>query len=493
MNNFELLIPSLYFGGIALALAVVLVLVQAVFLEVEHRWGRWVVPSVLPLMVLGIAAAVLLGGRNLKYAALDLRTIGGQIGEGGGILRVITVTVLALCFAKVLGQGVRNLKARTAARRMEGNEQDGRAFALFFSLLAYFVCTVILPAAFGAKPVFIHNNFYSVFVFIALYMARKEPLGPLLAGVKYSLALMMLGSLVLAVVKRDMAIQPYSVGWVPGLTIRLWGLGSNPNSIGPLALMLVMLELMRPTRNSVLKIIVWMLALTVMALAQSKTVWLATGVASLLVVAYRYGRTPRGGLKLGFVLLLILAAALAALSLLFIDFDRIYSKLALTQAGTDFSTASGRMQIWLAAINVWEDSPMFGYGPLAWGPEHRAVLGMPFAFHAHNQFFQALSASGIFGFLSLIVYFVLLGIASLRAAESSHGMSLALFAFVALRCVSEAPLELSGLTSAELVMHALLFAVVINNPLRVEAKVRSVTEGLYAGRRALPQAANLGT
>jgi O-antigen ligase len=199
-----------------------------------------------------------------------------------------------------------------------------------------------------------------------------------------------------------------------------------------------------------------------LVLAQSKTVWLSVILVALTITAYRGGRQQGGGIKPVFVLGLIGLMLLACLSLIFVDVDRLLLKLSLTQAGSDISTLTGRSNIWLVALQVFADAPIFGYGLQAWGPEHRAAIGMPFAFHAHNQLLQSLSVAGVVGGLSLLVYFTALIKAAWRAAPRTGGVSLGILLFIAVRCVGEAPLELTGLFSGELVTHFLLYVLLIS-------------------------------
>jgi O-antigen ligase len=275
--------------------------------------------------------------------------------------------------------------------------------------------------------------------------------------------IMMLVSLLAALIKPDLALQPNYQGWVPALKVRLWGLGSNANSIGPLALVLLLLEFMQPSNRSWLRLFTWIAALVVLVLAQSKTVWASGFVVGLVILGYRRGRSEAGGVKLGFVLFIILLLLVGCLGLMFVDIERILQKLSLTQAGGDISTLTGRTQIWAVAIKVWEDAPLFGYGLSAWGAEHRSSIGLPFAFHAHNQLMQSLSVAGSVGAGALIVYFVGLWVAAWQAASRTRGVSLGLMLFISIRAVSEAPLELTGLFVGETFMHLLLFMIIVNN------------------------------
>jgi hypothetical protein len=235
------LIPLLIYMGGALLFALLLVSVQAAFLEVEMRVGRLLMPIVVPLLLLGIGFSTLLVGRSLKYVAMDIRSMGGTAGGGGDLMRMFTALILAISIAKI----VRALFSVQSVARVEDSSESGLAKFVFVSFLVYFFCNVVFPSALGAHPAFVHNALYPVLLFAAAYAARKEPIESVLNWAKNGLLIFMLASLALAVIKPDMALEPGYQGWVPALKVRLWGLGSNANSIGPLALSLMLLQILR--------------------------------------------------------------------------------------------------------------------------------------------------------------------------------------------------------------------------------------------------------
>lgn len=443
-----------YYAAIAFGTAVVLVVVQGAFLSVESRFARWTLPAVPALLCLGIATSALLSGRNLKYAATDIRTINSLEGAGGGsIMRGITAVVLALCFAKIVSRLM-----QAGIRR----ERPAGGLGLFVALLAFFLSSHVLSAAFGTHPAFVHNSYYPIVVFTAVFMARDEGMDRALDATKWALLLLMVGSLAAAVVMPSLALQTDYSGWVPGFKMRLWGLGSNANSIGPLALLMGLLLYYRPFSRRWINVVAWLSLLAVFVLAQSKTVWAAGIVCALVLTFYGRGRDAQGRLKLGFLLgMLVLVLALFSM-VVAVDVGRIASKIAATRVGGEISTLTGRTTIWLEAWRTWMDSFWFGYGPEAWGPLHRARIGMPFAFHAHNQLMQSLSSAGLFGGLSMLAYLTCMLTASWRAARHTRGVSLALAVAVFARVMSEAPLELDGLFIGETLIHLAWFTLVLS-------------------------------
>ena len=81
---------------------------------------------------------------------------------------------------------------------------------------------------------------------------------------------------------------------------------------------------------------------------------------------------------------------------------------------------------------------------------------MPFAFSAHNQFLQSLSAAGIIGLIGLLLYLIVLGTHANQLAARSGGVTMALFVFMLLRCMTETPMDITGMFSGEFIVHLLL-------------------------------------
>jgi O-antigen ligase len=451
----------LIYGILAFALATAVVIGFGIFLHAEKRLGHWIAPLFAPLIVLGIAAGSLLSRRNLTYASLDIESINAIGGGGGGlVLRLISFTLVGISGAKIFGWML-NRKRYSATG----------GTALFFAFVAYFVATVVLNSAFGTYPAFIHTNYYFLAVASAIYIARAERLDIIVKLARTALLCFLALSLLVAVAKPSLAIQPSYKGWIPGLSIRLWGLGSNPNSIGPLALLFLLLHYMQPYARKWMQVAGVGAALLVLVLAQSKTAWVAGAAAASVLLWHRYGRRADGSFSTGFLLFLIAMMISTTLAAFAIDPDRIWQRIAMTQAGTDIQTLTGRAQIWAAALDAWRTNPIFGYGPTAWGIEHRYRIGMPFAFSAHNQFVQTLSVGGMLGLTTLVVYFFLLGIGSWRAMAVTRGVSFTFFVIVVMRALTETPLSIGTLLNGDSIAHLILFAIALRGFSAVQSNV----------------------
>lgn len=451
MSTIELIFGTAYLAT-SLLLAVVAVLFVAVLSHLEKHHGKWIQISIIPLIAFGVTASSLLSGRSLQNAAIDLSLNTEGTGAAGTIvLRLLTVALLGACAARIGGEWLRKDKASPHG-----------GMGLFLAFSAVFVSHNILSSIFGTQPTFIHNLFYPIVVFSAVYAGRRESTAPIITAAKVALYSMMALSLVVAVVKPDLAIQPGYKGWLPAITIRLWGVGSNANSIGPLALVALLLEYMQPTKRWPIRWSAIAITLTVFLLAQSKTVWFI-GVMLLPVLAWYRIERPKRGIDMRLALAIVMLACAGLFLLFFVDPVAIWDKLSSSRAGGDVTTLSGRGQIWAIALNEWSNNPLFGYGPDIWGPAYRQSIGLQFAFSAHNQFLQSLSAAGTLGFASLTVYLWLLGFAAYRFAGQSKGVSLALFLMVALRCITETPLVLSTLFNGDFLIQVMLFMVCLQS------------------------------
>ena len=450
-----------YLFGFALLFSVGSVLGLAALLQLERSIGRWVAASVVPGMALAIAAGTLLSNRDLKYAYANIGALGLNPLPGGAmLLRTITAIIVGLAVASIIARLFGKPRGQTAIAAAPGLPGlPGQMLLVTF--LLFYISNELLNSALGTYPSFSHNTLYVPLVFVAVYMSRNEPAQAFARSAKLALLGLMVLSLLAAVALPALALEPNYKGWVPGLTVRLWGVGSNANSIGPLALLLMLLELYCPSTTRLGRCLVWGLALAVLLLAQSKTALLAGLLITPIVAWYRIGRHPTGGVRIGFVLGLLAVLIAVLLGLMFGNLDKLWARLAVGQVGDQISSLSGRVQIWNAAINAWRDNPLFGYGPLAWGPLHRATIGMPYAFSAHNQFLQSLSVAGGLGLATLLIFLAALGIYAWRAAEMTSGMTLALFALVFIRCFTETPFATGNLFTGEAVALLVLFRLAL--------------------------------
>lgn len=452
MTTIEILYFAIY-SLLALGAAVALVAVLGFSMHAEKLWSTWFVPAIVPLIALGIALSSLLSGRNLIFAAKHIGQLSDQVGGGSSILRLITLTIASIAIAKIIG---------TFVRRQSLPPAPGTS--LFVALMIYIIASNFLPSAFGTVPAFVHSMFYPVLIFTAAWAARREPPEAIIKVAKAALYALMIGSLLAALIVPSIAVQPNYQGLIPGLNIRLWGLGSNPNSIGPLALLTLLMAYLQPTPKLWRRTLLILAAGTVFVLAQSKTVWTALLIILVILGWYRWASGERKQASLALLLALLAAGIALLVMLMFLDVGAAWDRFAGSKLGANVTTVSGRTGIWEVAIREWLRNPLFGYGPEIWGARFRMEIGMPYAFSAHNQFLQTLSVSGAFGLLALLAYLRYAIPAAVRMAPATKGVSLALFSLILFRCLSEAPLAMTGLIDGDALTHFMFFVIILRAP-----------------------------
>lgn len=452
MSLFEFLYIAVYFL-LAFGAAIAVVMALGFSLQAERLWSEKLVPAIVPLMVGGIALSSLLSGRNLVFAEKHIDVLSAQSIGGTNFLRLITVVILCIALAKLIGRFLK----RQSSMPAPGNP-------LLIAVFVYVVAGYFLPSMLGTKPAFFHTFFYPVVIFAAAWAGRNESLALTIRPAKYALYAMMLGSLLAAVVTPDIALQPNYSGLIPMLKIRLWGLGSNANSIGPLALLVFLLEYLEPTPRRWMRTLLLFSTGCVFVVAQSKTVWVALIVVLGVLAWHRWATLHREKVTILIVLGFISAGVVVLGAFLFFDFSVLLDRFFGSRAGDNLFSLSGRTGIWDVAIQEWLRNPLFGYGPEIWGPRFRAEIGMPYAFSAHNQFMQTLSMAGALGLAALLVYLRYLIPAAFRMSAETRGVSVALLGVILLRSISETPLAMAGLLDGDVLTHFLLFVIVLRAP-----------------------------
>lgn len=417
----------------------------------DAREFRGFLHWVLPIMLGMVAATALLSGRDLSPAVQGLaQGTGLYVHPAAAWLQRIASLMLMLISAERLLHHVvvhRHLPVPLLA----------------WAMVTYWAATVAAPALFGSHPKLSHEYLYALVIGLAALVATPEERERVVGAVRNALFLFMLASAAVAVVKPTLVLElHYTQGLLPGVP-RLAGLAPHPVALGILAQTFLLCLWVRPFRSRWLTLLAWGLGLAVLFLAQSKTSWIAFLLCSGAMLAVRRGGEvwrrmgdPREG-AFGIVVCLAAILVVGAVTgvLLFSDLHEDTSAFLDSTEGAQLMTLTGRDQIWAIAMEEWRASPVFGYGPNLWDDDFRASIHMPNATHGHNQFMDTLARSGTVGATALLLYAIVLLVFSLRAAKATGGLSIALFIALALRSVSEVPLEMLGYGN-ELFTHLLL-------------------------------------
>lgn len=409
---------------------------------------------VLP-MVIVMAATTIASGRNLMFP--DFQLLAGGAEPGGWakwLQRLATLFFLAASMERL---------ASFAFSPRDSNRPVG----LMVAFAGCWVGMVALPAAFGARPHLSHEYFYSLVIGLAALTTSEQGVRTALRVTRNALMAFMLGGLVLLVVKRELVLAPYVGGLLPGFSWRYSGLSTGPNAMGPLCVLALLCLRAVPFERSALQRVGIFLALVSLVLSQSKSSWIA-GFACWAAMAAvsetgHLANWLRDARKRPWVQVAIaLVASVLVLLLVAIGGGLGQGKIErflATRAGSDLMTLTGRNEIWAIALETFRANPWFGYGPTIWDPLFRMQIGVPAAFHAHNQFINVLAASGVVGALGFLAYLLVLLRRLWPRRTAYRGFVVGLLMLLLVRCVGEVPFNLFGFGSESLAQMLLLMAL----------------------------------
>lgn len=296
----------------------------------------------------------------------------------------------------------------------------------------------LLSSRFGLQSHFSLGLLGIPLVFTAVYLLPSVSLNWAVRQFKGIPLFYAYGSLMAALVASHWAVQnPYTAGLIPGFDIRLHGLVLHANLLAVILLTYLILSWFRPSRTrwgSLHQVVV----LPALVLTQSKTVWVLLVLVCLIRLAYAaWWGLP--GLQ-RYTALALLGALFSGGTLYLATGPAWLDSTEVFFSGEDFSTLTGRTLIWQVTLNLWEQNPLFGYGPDLWdakmGLTYAPVVGHV-APHAHNQFYQSLGVAGIIGVVGLLVYAMALLAYGMRYGNATNGVASALVAAMLLLGITE--------------------------------------------------------
>lgn len=477
---------SLYLG-IAFGAAVALVLGMGVALHTGSTLRRETVPYVFYAIILAVMAAPIATERVLSAGLAQAEASFDELVGSFWISRILTLLVLALCAERML---------RFLVRR-EWKVTHGWPLCLAF--LGYAFSNHLLNGMLGSHPAFDHKALYALLVVPAIFVVGQIEPDRCFRFARNALFMFFAASALCALAKPAMVIEfGYSAG-LPGVSFRYYGLATHANTIGPLAIALMICLWRFPFGSRLFNLGAWGLVSVSLILSQSKTSIAIAGVIGGFLLLYGYWRSidrTRPGANLNAVLAILAGTfvGLAVLSVLaFAASDWIVRAVDKWDAttGGHLSTLTGRTRIWALAWHEFTSHPAFGYGPTIWGPIYRIQQGLLFAAHAHNQYLQSLSAAGIIGFVTLLAYLSVLIVYAMRSRVASSGVSLALAGLLLLRTVTEVPFSVGAVMQSEFFIHMLLIIACVGYSSRhvkrgnvLHSRINSVSAPLVPGMQS---------
>lgn len=294
----------------------------------------------------------------------------------------------------------------------------------------------------GTQPTFNRPLLFLPAVFTTVYLLPTVPLPWFVAQVKQVILFYLYGSLLIAIIAPTWACDLNYTGFIPGLNIRLAGLTQQPNILGPLPVLYLLLDWFMPTKG-LWRWLNWGSALLVLLLTQSKTCWAIMMILSIFKLGYELWQLPKK--QLGYLILLSCTGVVIfqfSLNLIFADIG--LNSFLNSDKVDSLSTLTGRTRVWDITLETWKQNPLFGYGPDLWSPSFRSEFNLPWVGQAHNQFLQSLGESGLIGFGGLLIYIFILLIYAFRYLQFTRGISLAVVMLPLIQSVSEDSFNIKG-------------------------------------------------
>jgi hypothetical protein len=226
------------------------------------------------------------------------------------------------------------------------------------------------------------------------------------------------------------------------LPMRLFGTANHANALVPLAVFAWMLG-RYPKCRLAGEVFHGGAILLVMVLAQSKTSWVA--VSLLLIVYFSLKiRSLTAGKK--YLTFFALGGALFLILLYLTEITHLIKRIEDILYDPQLLTLTGRIPLWLMAIDIWMDGPWLGQGLDAWSSE--ALLDNVGFFgwaapNAHNQLLQILSQSGLLGLIVMMVWGLMFVNIVKNAPRQNRISHLWLCAFYFLPGVTEVVMQFS--------------------------------------------------
>ena len=448
------------FATIPYALAMLVALAIPLAGWGQYRLGAIVSPDLrlmILLLLVALGAIFMIGftSRNLdesRLIAQSAREAYEDAAGGFAASRVFSAFIVGAGFIEVIRGWLLS--------RASGTPDPARPILL--ALLGLYLGTMLIQGVASEVPSFSYKNFYPVIALLAVYYQRVSDLTRVITMVKLVIMVLTVGSLVAMAVKPDFVLQRPAASVLPGIDFRLFGLTSHANTIGPIALLGIVLELAYPSRLLASRWVQLVAGSIVFVLAQSKTAWVAAAlmVPVVLVPLAMAAGPDRSSRKKDFTrsvsVLLVVIVSVVALVALFVGFDVIE---LVRRKVTGVDTLVGRTLIWQITLDAWRDNLLFGYGGEIWSMERRIKFNLLAAGQAHNQFVQTLGDSGLVGLLLLLTYLGVLLRVSVRCLVPSRGVMLAILTLVLARCMTEAPMRAVELLSWPLLTHLVLLTL----------------------------------
>ena len=435
------------------AIGVVLCVGVVLHLGKDREYG--LIPYIFYPAIFVAVLGVLLSGRNLH---LPLESVFAASSKHPLVAWASRATSLFLLVAA--GE-------RIGKRFVQYGRKPDTPTPLVIAFWSYFLTNVVSSALFGTYPWFSHEYLYVALAGYAALLATQAEGNTAIRSARNALFVFLVVSALCIAWRPEMVFWRDYEGLIPWLTLRYAGLSTHPNTLGPMVIVFLLCLWKSPYSARLSNLLGWTIGCASLLFAQSKTSWIAFVLCAVVFAYFRHGGSLaqrsfdfRRPLLLGsFLLLAMLTTCVIGVVFMFGGAGEIVAGFFETRLGAGLLTLTGRDQIWDVAVQEWRSNPLFGYGLTLWNDDYRAQIGMPLAFHAHNQLYQSLASAGIIGVAGLAIYAVALFWFVLKTTKASQGLTLALFTLLLIQSISEVPLSMTSGYAPVQFTHLLLLVV----------------------------------
>lgn len=285
---------------------------------------------------------------------------------------------------------------------------------------------------------FQYSHFSLVFIIITtLLLPYPEPVWFVIQVRKAILLIYIYGSICAALLFPEWAMQHSYETSLAILDFRLYGMTNHPNTLGPLALLFLILAYF-PRAKLRGEYYHRSAAICVLLLSQSKTTWAIALILIITSTTMRWIHLRRGFFKS--------LTALVSLCTLMFFLNIFYSSAKDTLDNPEIITLTGRLLLWVYSLDYWLESPWIGHGYAAWDSEKALDNLSSFQWaapNAHNQFLQTLTEAGIIGEFFLIGLISLMIVTLIRCIHPGRNTIIAVLFLLLGRSMTEVVISYS--------------------------------------------------
>ncbi|SFL84305.1 O-antigen ligase family protein [Rugamonas rubra] len=458
------------YGVVVLVIAFSLVFAIAVLLHLGHKHRDGLLPYIFYPVLFSIGIATLLSHRNLFM--FDELLAGPPPTKHAVVAwssRIATLLLLLIPLER-LGQFA-----------LAGRQRASLPTLLMVGFCAYYTGNIVTAALWSAHPSLLKDYFMFAAAGAAALLTSRAEGEAAVRSFRNGVFVFVLAGLAAGAIRPELVMSHNYVGILPGVHIRLAGLNTHANSLGPLAAAFLFCLWHSPYRRRWMTILAWCVGGVALLLTQSKSSYIAFLLGSCSLFYFQAGVSVSKRLldfRRPHIPVVVIICALGGLTVICVAFmfggmgDRI-ARFFDSSAGAELVSLTGRDQIWRIAIQEWYRNPVFGYGLTIFDDAYRLQIRIPYAYHAHNQLYQSLASAGAVGAAGLFLYAAAMLAFTLKTLRASHGLSGALFLLMLSRSFSEVPLALIGFGTEQLMQLLLLIVLAAFWKQRAEALQQS--------------------